>query len=170
MPKFALPISRQWTKHIKSAFIHAISLASATFTSTCALASKRKATVTRLKVELAQAYQEIALLRKEMQIKDERFRRVSPYRRPYHTPIQRMQILKVKAARRWSIHQTAKAFHLSELTIFSWMKRIDEEGEKALIKMKEPVSRFPDFVRAIVRQLKALFPGLGQVQNALALT
>ena len=90
MPSFALPIPRLWTKHIKSAFIHTISLASATFTSTCALASKRKATVTRLKAELSQAYQEIALLRQEMQIKDERFRRVSPHRRPYYTPTQRL--------------------------------------------------------------------------------
>ena len=83
MPNFTPPIPRQWTKHIKSAFIHTISLSSAAFTSTCALASKRKATFTRLKAELTQTYQEIALLRKEMQIKDERFRRVSPHRRPY---------------------------------------------------------------------------------------
>ena len=106
MPNFALPVPRQWTKHIKSAFIHTISLASATFTSTCALASKRKATVTRLKAELAQAYQEIALLQMEMQIKDDRFRRISAHRRPYYTPIQRLQILKLKTARRYSSHQT----------------------------------------------------------------
>ena len=62
MPNFALPVPRQWTKNIKSAFIHTISLASATFTSTCALALKRMATVTRLKADNAQAYQEIALL------------------------------------------------------------------------------------------------------------
>ncbi|MBU0753987.1 MAG: DDE-type integrase/transposase/recombinase [Planctomycetes bacterium] len=76
MPHFALPVPRQWTKHIKSAFIQTISLASVTFTSTYALASKRKATVTRLKAELAQAYHEIALLQEEMKIKDERFQHV----------------------------------------------------------------------------------------------
>ena len=75
MPSSTLPVPRQWTKHIRSAFIHTISLASATFTSTCALASKRKASLTRMKSELAQAYQEIALLREEIQIKDDRFGR-----------------------------------------------------------------------------------------------
>jgi hypothetical protein len=81
MPHFTLPVPRQWSEHIKSAFIHTISLASAAFTSTCALASKRKATVTRMKAELAQAYQEIALFREELKIKDDRFGRVSPVRR-----------------------------------------------------------------------------------------
>lgn len=103
-----------------------------TFTSTCALASKRKATVTRLKAVLAQAYHEIALLREEVRIKDERMMRISSHHRPNYTPIQRLQILKLEAARRWSVYQTAKAFLLSELTTFSWMKRLDEEGEKAL--------------------------------------
>lgn len=79
MTNLALPIPRQWTKHIKSAFIHTISLASVTFASTCALASKRKSTLSRLKAELAQAYQEIARLRDEIQIKDERFHRISAF-------------------------------------------------------------------------------------------
>jgi hypothetical protein len=94
MPEFTLPVPRQWTKQIKSAFIHIISLASATITCTCALASKRKATVTRMKAELAQAYQEIALFRDEIRVKDDRFRRVAPHKRPYYPPIQRLQILK----------------------------------------------------------------------------
>jgi len=34
LPNLALPVPRQWSRHIKSAFIHTISLASATFTST----------------------------------------------------------------------------------------------------------------------------------------
>jgi hypothetical protein len=49
------------------------------------------------------------------------------------------------------------------------MNRVDEEGEKALIQMREPVKRFPDFVRAIVRQLNAFFPGLGMVKIAQVL-
>jgi hypothetical protein len=83
MPSINLPVPRQWSEQVKSAFIHVISLASSAFTSTCALASKRRATVTRMKAELAQAYQEIALLREELKIKDDRFGRVSPHRKPY---------------------------------------------------------------------------------------
>lgn len=158
MPHFTFPVPRQWSKHIKSAFIHTISLASTAFTSTCALASKRRATVTRLKAELAQAYQKIALLREEMQIKDDRFHRISAHRRPYYTPIQRMQILKLRAARGWNIAQTAKAFLLSELTIISWMQRLDEEGLNALIQLSEPVNKFPAFVRSCDEKREAFIP------------
>ena len=70
----------------------------------------------RLQAELAQAYREIALLKEEIEIKDERFRRLSPHRRPYYRPIQRMLILQLKAARGWSTSQTAKAFLISEMT------------------------------------------------------
>jgi hypothetical protein len=87
MPDFILPVPRQWSKHIKLVFIHTISLASTAFTSTCALASKRRATVTRLKAELAQAYHEISLLEKEVQIKDKWFKRAAPHRRTFYSPI-----------------------------------------------------------------------------------
>jgi hypothetical protein len=61
MPNFALPVPRLWMKNIKITFIHTISLASAIFTSTCARASIRMATVTRLKADNAHAYQGISL-------------------------------------------------------------------------------------------------------------
>jgi hypothetical protein len=43
---YQIPVPRQWSSCIKSAFLHTISLASAAFTSTCAFASKRRATGT----------------------------------------------------------------------------------------------------------------------------
>jgi putative transposase len=46
------------------------------------------------------------------------------------------------------------------------MRRVDEEGEHALLQLPDRVSRFPDFVRFIVRQLKAYFPGLGKKKIA----
>jgi hypothetical protein len=33
------------------------------------------------------------------------------------------------------------------------------------VQLPEPVSRFPDFVRHIVRRLKTLWPMLGKVKN-----
>jgi transposase InsO family protein len=169
---YQIPVPRQWTSCIKSAFLHTISLASAVFTSACVLGSKRKSTNTRQNAELAQAYQEIApyqeiaLLREEIRIKDERFKRISPHRRPYYSPIQRMQIQKLRAARRWSVSQTARALHITEQTVISWMQRLDEEGENALIQLEEPVNKFPGFVRSVVRQLKTFFPGLGKEKIA----
>jgi transposase InsO family protein len=77
-----------------------------------------------------------------------------------------MRILQLKAARRWSCEQAARAFHVDEQTLRSWMKRVDERGERALIQIADPVNRFPDFVRYLVKQLKALIPSMGKVRTA----
>jgi len=88
-----IPVPRKLPDNVKSAFLHAISFASAAFTCACGLAVKRKDKVKQLLAELAQAYREIALLKEEMELKDNRFQRLSSHRRPYYRPTQRMQIL-----------------------------------------------------------------------------
>jgi putative transposase len=51
-------------------------------------------------------------------------------------------------------------------TIASWIKRVDEGGSSALVQIREPVNRFPDFVRYAVQRLKALCPSLGKAKIA----
>jgi len=80
-----------------------------------------------------------------------------------------MAILELKAARGWSLEQTAKAFLVTSATIASWMKRLDEEGSDALVQTRQPVNRFPDFVRYVVQRLKTLCPTMGKVKIAQAL-
>ena len=46
------------------------------------------------------------------------------------------------------------------------MRRLDEEGEEALVRMPVPVNRFPDFVSVVVQQLRATCPSLGKVRIA----
>ena len=46
------------------------------------------------------------------------------------------------------------------------MKRIDENGSDALLQLREPVNKFPDFVRYIVQRLKTLSPSMGKVKIA----
>jgi transposase InsO family protein len=58
---------------------------------------------------------------------------------------------------------------IDEQTLQSWLRRVDEEGERALVQISEPVNRFPDFVRYLVRQLKTLCPTMGKVRIAQAL-
>jgi transposase InsO family protein len=53
---------------------------------------------------------------------------------------------------------------IDEQTLKSWLRRIDEESDSALIQLPEPVNRFPDYVRYLVRQLKALCPAMGKVR------
>jgi transposase InsO family protein len=123
----------------------------------------------RLKAHLDRAYQEIALRREQMRIKDARMAAISPHRRPHYPPTERMAILELKAARGWSLEHTAKAFLVTAATLASWMKRLDEEGPDALVQLPVPVNKFPEFVRYAVTRLKTLCPTMGKVKIAQTL-
>jgi transcriptional regulator with XRE-family HTH domain len=68
-----------------------------------------------------------------------------------------MAILELRAARGWSLKQTADTFLVTPATIASWLKRINDQGANALLQLREPVNKFPDFVRYIVQRLKTPF-------------
>jgi transcriptional regulator with XRE-family HTH domain len=164
--KLDIPLPRNWSSHVKSAVLHAISLASAVFTYARSRAATSCTRLARLQAELSAAKTEIALLREEISLKDERFSRVPAHERPFYRPIERMRILNLRAARGWSSKKTAEVFLLNEQTIAWWLHRIDEEGEKALIQLQEPVNKFPDFVRNIVLRLKLFYPSMGKLRIA----
>ena len=112
----------------------------------------------RLKAENDQLRQEISLLREELRVKDIRTVRIPPHKRPHYPPTERMAILELRAARGWSLEQTAEAFLLTSPTVACWGKRLDEEGPDALVQIREPVNKFPDFVRYAVGRPKTLCP------------
>jgi len=58
--------------------------------------------------------------------------------------------------------QTAREFLVTPDTVASWEKRVDERGGRALLKMPQPVNRFPEFVSLVVQRLKVLCPALGK--------
>jgi transposase InsO family protein len=91
---------------------------------------------------------------------------IAPHRRPFYSPIERLAILELKVACGWSLSQTAERFLVTAETISSWMKRIDEEGPDALVQLREPVNKFPDFVRYVLQRLKVLCPTLGKKKIA----
>ena len=93
-------------------------------------------------------------------------KRVSPLRRPHYSPTERMSVLELRAARGWNSKQTADVFLITPATIQSWLKRLDEEGSDMLVRLREPVNKFPDFVRYAVQRLKTLCPTLGKVKMA----
>ena len=158
-----------WPKTVRSALLHAISLAFNAMAVVHGKAATSRNTRHRLQADLDQAQTEIALLREELSIKDLPWNRVPPRRRPYYGPIQRMRILKLKAAREGSASQAVQVFLVTEATIASWLDRIDEEGERALVQTAEPVNRFPEFVGYLVRWLKATCPLMGKVRIAQVL-
>jgi len=88
---------------------------------------------------------------------------IPSHRRPHYPPTERMASLELRAARGWNQVQTAKAMLVTPETVAAWNRRVDEQGPHALVQLSEPVNRFPDFVRYIVRRLKALCPSMGKV-------
>ena len=94
---------------------------------------------------------------------------IAPQRRPHYGPHERMAILELRAARGWSLKQTGDTFLVTPATIAGWVKRIDDQGADALLQLREPVNKFPDFVRYIVQRLRILCPTMGKVKIAKTL-
>ena len=88
-----------WPKTVKSALLHAISFAFNAMTVAYGRAASSRNTRHRLQADVDRVLTENGLLKEELSIKDARWIRVPPRRRPYYGPIQRMRILKLKAAR-----------------------------------------------------------------------
>jgi len=143
--------------------VHAISLASMALT-----VARSRHSRFGIQAELERARSEIALLKEELAIKDARWSRLPRRRRPHFSATQRMRILQVKAARGWSREEAAKVFMIDEETMRLWLRRMDEEDGN-LVRIREPVNKFPDFVGCLVRQLKVLVPTMGKVRIAQVL-
>ena len=161
-PRSAIRLPKGWKTRIRSAVLHVIALAKYSLASAYGLASS---SVPRK----ADYEDEIAKLREEIRIKDARMAHLPPHRRPHYPPTERMAILELRAARNWSLAQTAKAFLVTEGTVSSWMHRLDEQGPEALVALREPVNKFPEFVRYIVQRLRTLCPTMGKLKIAQTL-
>ena len=160
-PKITLP--RSWKQNVKSAVLHVISLGRYANTRAAAKAADDPA---GFPAQCAQLRQENSLLREELRIKDARLALIPPHQRPRYPPTERLAILELRAARGWSLEQTARAFLVTAATISSWVRRADEDGAKALVQLPSPVNRFPELVRHAVQRLKTLCPALGKKKIA----
>ncbi len=165
-PILPLQLPRGWPHRIRSAAVHALSLAEFALTAALGWAAQSLNPRLRLRAELERLQQEIQLLREETRIKDSRMQHIEAPKRPHYPPTERLAILELRAARNWSLAQTARTFFVTPVTIASWMARLDEDGPQALVRLPEPVNKFPDFVGYIVRRLKVLCPTLGKAKIA----
>ena len=157
-----LPLPKAWKQSIKSAVVYTLSLAFKTITLALGHLSDSDHLPVRMAAQLKRLKMENAQLKEIMEIKDARMIRLDPKRRPYYSPTERMRILELKSITGMSNKQAAETFLVSDITIASWNKRIDEGGHRALLQLKHPVNKFPDFVRYIAKRLKAICPELGK--------
>jgi transposase-like protein len=164
-----IPLPRKWPSRVRSGVLHAISLAHFSLTYTRSWAANSWNARIRLKQENDRLRQELALVREEMRIKDSRMLRIPAQRRPHYPPTERLAILELRAARGWSLSQTARCLLVTPATVCSWMTRLDEEGPRAIVQARQPVNKFPEFVAYIVRRLKVLCPSMGKAKIAQVL-
>src|SRR5437867_7103795 len=162
-----IPLPPNWPRRVRSAVVHTISLAQTSLTRARSVAANSINARIRLQEEISQLRQEILLLREESRIKDARMEQIPAHRRPHYPPIERLAILELRAARSWSLAQTAVRFLVTPATVASWMRRLDEEGPDALVQIREPVNRYPDFVGYLVRR-KACANLAGHLQTPAA--
>jgi len=155
-----------WPETVKSALLHVMSLAHWAIVYSRSSAVNSPIERVRLASRLERAENEIALLKEEIRIKNARMAKSPAKNRPFYPPLERMAILELRAARAWSLAQTARTFLLDPETISSWIRRIDEQGERALVRVAEPLNKFPDFVRHVVSRLKVLCPTMGKKRIA----
>jgi hypothetical protein len=125
-PRIHLP--KGWQDGFKSALLHAIALAHYAIVYAPAWAADSINARVRLAAENDRLHEECALLREELRIKDTRMAQIAPQRRPHYGAHERMAILELRAARGWSVNQTADTFLVTPDTIASWGKRINEKG------------------------------------------
>src|SRR5689334_12880035 len=92
--------------------LHAISIAATALTHAWSRAASGRRAL-RAEAESNRLRTEIALLSEELELKDKRWDRIHPHRRPHYGPMQRMRILELRAARGWSVQQTAERFHVT---------------------------------------------------------
>jgi len=151
----------RWPRYVRSAIVHAVSMASVAFTATHARAEFHFNGRARLQATNDRLQRHIALLFEELRIKDARMERLPAQRRPHYPAIERLAILELRAARGWSQAETARRLLVTPLTVASWTQRLDDEGPDALVQVREPVNRFPELVSYIVRRLRALCPKMG---------
>ena len=155
-----IPLPKSWPRHVKSAVLHVISLAHFAIVRARSRAEGSAGSQDRFSGQNERLSEECSLLREEMRIKDLRMVQIPPQKRPRYRPHERMAILELRAARGWSIKQTADTFLITQATVSSWMWRVDEQGPAALLQLPEPINKFPDFVRYLVRRLKTLCPAM----------
>ncbi len=164
-----IPLPKGWKKRVKSAVLHALSLARH-----CSLAIRAEEAdnpdrAVRHHCEIQDLRTESELQREELRIKDTRMRRTPARHRSHYTPAERLQILELRALRGWSAKETAKRFLVSCTSISTWTQRVDEVGKCGFEQVPKPVNKLPDYVRYLVQRLKTLCPRMGKLKIAQTL-
>ena len=88
-----VPLPEGWPRQVRSAIIHAVSMARTAFVARQTCAEHHADARFRLQSDIDALRREVALLNEELRIKDARMERVPAQRRPHYPPIERLNAL-----------------------------------------------------------------------------
>lgn len=118
-------LPKTWRRFVKSALLHVIALAEVVLGH---VHGKQHASgVDRVQVERG-------LVQRQLRLVSTRLARVPPRHRPHYTPTERLEILELRAARGWNVERAADTLVTTPETITTWLRRVDEEGTRALVE------------------------------------
>jgi len=159
-----IPLPKGWSELTLHAVLHVISLARIVILNSVNWPDGPECDTLRLRAENDRLKSEIALLQLEITIKDTRFARLEPRKRPHYLPHERLEILVIQATRGLTNTQIAKRFQVTLQTIRNWI--LGKDKEETIVQIAEKPTRYPDFVRSIVQQFKVCCPMLGRFKIA----
>src|SRR5262245_60970655 len=105
-----VPLPRGWPNHARAATIHALALAHFIATHVRGWCLDSRIARVRLAAARDLALSKLASLEEEARILRSRLEHVGPQRRPHYPPTSRLAILALRAARGWTIAETARRF------------------------------------------------------------
>ena len=85
-------LPRNWSETVRSSVLHAISCAAMAMTTAWSGSATARSGRVQGAAEADRLRAELALISEELDIKDDRWRRAPPRRRPHYGPVQRMRI------------------------------------------------------------------------------
>lgn len=158
-----LPLPKGWPAVARRAILHALSLSAPAFNLDLARWLDNPLPEARDRTETRRLRADIDLLQEELRVKDARIAATDPRRRAHYKPVDRMAILELRARRGWMQTETAKRFHLTEKTIATWMRRLDEEVERSEDAAERVVAR--NAVRKVQELPEPLLIGFAELRD-----
>jgi hypothetical protein len=162
LPKIPLP--QGWSDLVLLALLHVIAFARLAMMNARNWPDGAECDGLRLRAENDRLKCEIAWLERELAIKDARFNRLSAKKRPEFLPGERLEILLLKTARGLNNSQLARRFQVTVQTVRRWLRGVCLGNN--IVQLSEKPTRYPDYLRLVIQQLKMYCPILGRYKIA----
>ena len=162
----ALPLPRDWQRHVKRALAVAVRLERLALLEVRAGFEHSPDPRAQLVAEPDAAREQCAVLAAQCRLLRARLSRVPALRRPQYEPCARLAILTLRRHAGWSAARAASELLVTPKTVASWTARLDEQGPDALVAPRRPVNTFGDAAVELMHHLHETAPSLGRCKKA----